>query len=556
MHSLPILIGAGVVLLFVVRSLLRASGGSLAVLRTTAFGGGARDRPMDLIASYWRALPPSDDAIDDRTWADLDLDAVFERIDRTASAVGQQSLYARLRRGHVDPADLERFDRAATRCAGDDALRRTVAAALRPLDDARAYALPGLFLRDLPTRPAYWPLFPLLTFTAIASIALVDQHPRAWLILLGVAVCNVVLGIALRDRIGPVAGALRMTAELVRATGRLANLRADELAPEVEVLRRHQRDLRRVKLHTSWLSFEPGQTNEVASMAYEYANLVLGLHLNAFAFGVEEIRRQRLRLRAVYEAIGAIDAACAVAEWRGTIGDWTRPTLIPRGRTMHCAGIVHPLVADAVPNDLDVDGQSIFVTGSNMSGKTTFIRAVGVTAVLAQTLATAAASHWEAPMLDVRSSIGRTDDVLSGKSYYLAEVESIGRLVSAARDGRQHLFLIDEIFRGTNTTERVAAGSAVLTWLDVGDNIVLVATHDLESLALLGDRYAPHHFREQVADDGLSFDYRMRPGISSTRNAIALLRIMRFPESLVTEAVARAARLEDTGRSRVTASSL
>ncbi len=92
----------------------------------------------------------------------------------------------------------------------------------------------------------------------------------------------------------------------------------------------------------------------------------------------------------------------------------------------------------------------------------------------------------------------------------------------------------------------MAGGRAVLAWLDRGDNIVLVATHDLELMELLSGRYAAFHFREQVADDELRFDYVMRAGISSTRNAIALLRLMKFPESLVRDALETAARIERT----------
>ncbi|OYV71506.1 MAG: hypothetical protein B7Z72_06815, partial [Gemmatimonadetes bacterium 21-71-4] len=145
---------------------------------------------------------------------------------------------------------------------------------------------------------------------------------------------------------------------------------------------------------------------------------------------------------------------------------------------------------------------------------------------------------WQAPFLRVRSSIGRADSVVDGKSYYLAEVESVLSLIRAKEGGTQHLFLLDETFRGTNTTERVAAAAAVLKHLDRGLDIVVVATHDLEVLDLLGGAYAAHHFREQVTNDELSFDYLLQPGPSSTRNAIALLRFMRYPEDVVDDATA------------------
>jgi DNA mismatch repair ATPase MutS len=166
------------------------------------------------------------------------------------------------------------------------------------------------------------------------------------------------------------------------------------------------------------------------------------------------------------------------------------------------------------------------------------VRALGVNAVLAQTLNTACASRWSAPLLRVRTFIGRADSIVEGKSYYLAEAEAVLSLIRAKEDGRQHLFLLDEIFRGTNTTERIAAAAAVLAHLNRGDDLVVVATHDLEVLDLLGGTFAPHHFTEQIDESGLTFDYRIRPGPSSTRNAIALLKFMSYPDSVVSDAVA------------------
>jgi len=166
------------------------------------------------------------------------------------------------------------------------------------------------------------------------------------------------------------------------------------------------------------------------------------------------------------------------------------------------------------------------------------VRAMGVNAVLARTLHTVCADAWRAPMLTVCTSIGRSDSLTEGKSYYLAEVESVGALVRAKEDGQQHLFLLDEIFRGTNTTERVAAAYAVLSYLNRGNDLVLVATHDIEVIDLLGDGYASHHFREEIVEGAITFDYRIHDGRSSSRNAIALLEIMGYPAELVADAVA------------------
>ena len=207
-------------------------------------------------------------------------------------------------------------------------------------------------------------------------------------------------------------------------------------------------------------------------------------------------------------------------------------------KSLSTESLFHPLLVHPIANSLEVHDAGVLITGSNMSGKTTFVRTLGVNAVLAQTLHTVCAESWRAPMLNVRTSIERTDSVLEGKSYYLAEVEAVRGLIRAKRANAQHLFLLDEIFRGTNTAERVAGAYAVLAYLNRGIDLVVVATHDVELLHLLGDAYVPVHFREQISDGELTFDYRIHPGPSSTRNAIALLALMEFPDAVVRDALA------------------
>jgi len=191
----------------------------------------------------------------------------------------------------------------------------------------------------------------------------------------------------------------------------------------------------------------------------------------------------------------------------------------------------------------------VLITGSNMSGKSTFLRTLGVTAVLAQTLNTCLAAEYHAPVFNVRSCIGRSDDLLTGKSYYIVEVESLLGLVAASVESAPHLFLLDELFRGTNAVERIAAGQAVLLELvsdSSGPNphVVLAATHDGELVDLLPDCYSAFHFGDAIGPDGLTFDHQLRPGPATTRNAIALLRIHGASQDRIRRALECAAILD------------
>ena len=153
----------------------------------------------------------------------------------------------------------------------------------------------------------------------------------------------------------------------------------------------------------------------------------------------------------------------------------------------------------------------------------------------------------------MRTCIGQSDDLLAGKSYYLVEVEAVLALVAAASSSTPHLFLFDELFRGTNAVERIAAAEAVLTELLVqepGDraelrpHVVVAATHDGELVELLRDIYASYHFEDTLGPQGLSFEFRLRPGPATSRNAIELLRLNGAPPAMVDRALARAAALD------------
>ncbi len=248
------------------------------------------------------------------------------------------------------------------------------------------------------------------------------------------------------------------------------------------------------------------------------------------------------------DAVGEIDAAISVASFRSEHDDWTRPEFSAPGSHTVLVDVRHPLVSDAVPNSAELrPGRGVLVTGSNMSGKSTFLRTVGVTIVMAQTVNTCLASGYRGPVFHVRSCIGRADDILTGRSYYIVEVESLLELVAASASPAPHLFLLDELFRGTNSVERIAAGQAVLEELVAPStpHVVLAATHDGELVELLAERYDSYHFGDEVGPDGLVFDHRLRAGAATSRNAIALLRIHGAPDRLIARAHETAARLDD-----------
>jgi DNA mismatch repair ATPase MutS len=236
--------------------------------------------------------------------------------------------------------------------------------------------------------------------------------------------------------------------------------------------------------------------------------------------------------------VGTLDALQAVASFRAGSRSWCEPQLVARDAPLEAVELRHPLLPDAVPNSLSLCGGAL-ITGSNMSGKSTFLRTVGINALLAQTVFTCFAARWSGPVLRLATSLRRSDSLLAGRSYYLAEAQGILAALRAAETPPRTLCILDEIFRGTNTAERVAAATEVLRWLAAKGALVVAATHDDALTTLLDGAYRNLHFGETIGEAGISFDYLLEEGPAMTRNAIELLRFLGYPEELVAAARAR-----------------
>jgi hypothetical protein len=197
----------------------------------------------------------------------------------------------------------------------------------------------------------------------------------------------------------------------------------------------------------------------------------------------------------------------------------------------------HPLLRPnaKVCNSFELaDGQKIVIlTGSNMAGKSTFLRTIGVNLVLAYTGATVNADRLEASLFRPFTCIKVSDSVQDGLSYFYAEVKRLQALLASAKadDPLPVLFLIDEIFRGTNSRERLLGSRSYIRELAKGPSVGLVATHDLELIKLADeiDGVTNLHFREEVHDGRMVFDYRLRPGPCPTTNALTIMRLEGLP---------------------------
>jgi hypothetical protein len=237
-------------------------------------------------------------------------------------------------------------------------------------------------------------------------------------------------------------------------------------------------------------------------------------------------------------ALGEIEALAALAALRFENPGWCLPEVAAGQPELAARDLGHPLLPAArrVGNDVTVGpaGTFLLVTGSNMSGKSTLLRAIGINAVLAQAGGPACAASLRLPPVRLATSILVEDSLASGVSFFLAELLRIKGVVAAAAEaearGAVLLYLLDEVLRGTNSAERQIAVRRVLRHLLARGALGAVSTHDLELAAGAGIAGAarPVHFRETLTpgpdSPRMTFDYRLRPGPATTTNALELLR--------------------------------
>jgi DNA mismatch repair ATPase MutS len=230
-------------------------------------------------------------------------------------------------------------------------------------------------------------------------------------------------------------------------------------------------------------------------------------------------------------AVGEIEALCCLAAYSYECPDDPFPEVEDGVALFAAEGLGHPLLprARCVRNDLSLgDGvRVLIVSGSNMAGKSTLLRAAGVSAVLALAGAPVRARRLRLSPLAVGATLRVQDSLQAGKSRFYAEVLRVRRLLDMARGRPPLLFLLDELFQGTNSADRRAGAEAIIRQLAGAGAVGLVTTHDLALTEIadhLGGQAANVHFEDAFAGAEITFDYRMRPGVVRHTNGLALMR--------------------------------
>ncbi|GAA4049039.1 DNA mismatch repair protein [Hymenobacter glaciei] len=513
-----------------------------------------RFRNFPLVARYHQQQQagPAWHRLDDQTWHDLNGEELFALLDGTVSRVGQQCLYNRLRTPLAEAGALQEFDEAAALFTAQPAARGGALLALSRLQSMEAYyltdLLAGIALPALPLAAAAPVLVLLLLATLVGGFWL----PVLWFFTAGQVLAHTVLHYFFRSRVVAGTRPMLQLGNLYRAGRELAPLGLS--LPALRELAGPLTRLGAIVSKVAFLQFEGQLQSDIAALPWlilQYVKILLLLDFIVYHRCRRDVQAHAGAIRAVFEAVGYADCAVAVAGFRAR-----QAHCVPEFTTagLRLTDAYNPLVAGCVPNTLTVDSRSsVLLTGSNMSGKTTFMRTIGLNTLLAQTITTCPASTYAAPFRRVVSSVNLADSLPEGKSYYFAEAEAVLGFVRAAEaKPGEYLFVLDELFKGTNTVERIAATKAVLAYLQ-SRSLVVASTHDGELGALLAPAFTEYHFSETVSETDWYFDYSLKLGPLTTRNGIRLLARAGYPSAIVDDALALSRTLDAAADARETA---
>ncbi len=498
---------------------------------------------LEHIAMYYRRHA-EEHQIDDITWNDLNMDSIYRKINTSCSAAGDEYLYYRLRTPIYDVDEMERAESCIRFFAGHEKERREVQRLLADLGRTGRYSIYEYLdnLDMLGERGNGKYLLSDLLLAVCVGLMFVSL-PAGMIALLGMLCHNIVGYYREYRQIEPYVTSFRYINRLLAGARQLGRHKIEGIEEEQERLTACYQDMRGFIRNSCLIVFtEKGNGNPLGILA-DYLRMIFYPDLIQFNRALRSVRGHAAQIDELVTVIGRIETAIAAASFRESLhGAWCVPKLrFEQGaaRRLRIENLYHPLLEHPVKNSVTAD-RGALITGSNASGKSTFLRSVAVNAVLAQTIHTCPADRYEAPVFYLYSSMSLTDDLMGGQSYYMAEICSVKRILDAVRsaeeEGRPVLCFVDEVLRGTNTVERIAASTQILRMLAAENAMCFAATHDVELTRLLADEYDNLHFEERIEGEDVSFSYKLADGPATTRNAIALLRALGYDERIVSEA--------------------
>ena len=491
--------------------------------------------------------------LDDITWNDLGMDEIFRQIDRTYSAAGEEYLYYTLRNLFCGREALEHLEEVVTWLDGQEDTRVRIQLLMKRLGHLGKYSLYDYldnldYLGDRSNRKI---LMGNLLYLPFAGLLFVQPAVGS----IGIVVCmlwHILTYFREKKVIEPYIVSFAYVLRLVDVCEELEKQKIPVYEKELGELRKALKSLRELRRGSYWvMAGNQGQIGgNPLDILSDYLRMILHLDILQFNCMLQKLRKKTGQVEIMLGITGYLDMAVAIGGFRRSLEGYCIPELEEETKKtfIDMENGWHPLLSHPVKNSIRAD-RGVLLTGSNASGKSTFLKMVAVNAVLAQTIHTCTAESYHAPIFRIFSSMALRDSIENGESYYIVEIRSLKRILDVAEERKSPvLCFVDEVLRGTNTVERIAAATQILIHLAESGALGFAATHDIEMTELLKEQYDNYHFEEVIKDGDIMFPYQLLSGKASTRNAIRLLQMMGYDEEIIRKASGQAEYFLITGK--------
>jgi len=485
-------------------------------------------------------LQPTDSQVDDQTWYDLALHKVFDQLNYTQSSIGAEALYQKMRLLTFQPDDSLReleefFERQPD-------LRLRVQVIMNQLgkknhnmarsivanpgnQDSRIYLSLYIFLACLPVLSLFFlPFFKIQAFSVlIASVTfnIIFSSIRNW---------------SNKTRLDQVSYLVRIFASAEKLS-RLA-------LPKQEALKQAVQPFKKTKVISSILQSPTG--NSEMEIILIYLNFLFLIPQIAQIYIYQQVRAHQKEAQETINLLGELEVAISLLRHKRD-GKLVCHPCFKQDGGIKGKGIYHPLLADPVANDVSFE-KNMVISGDNASGKSTYLKMVAINCILAQGLGFAYGESLELSYGHVMTSMDVSDDIEVGDSYFITESKTILRMIENLKKPGFHYFFIDELFKGTNTIERIGAGLGIVRWLSGRNCLYMISSHDIELVVASGAVNDNYHFDSCYVDGKIVFDYHIKQGAAVTKNAVNTLKSLHFPSEITLTAQELIEQYEETGK--------
>ncbi len=491
---------------------------------------------LQSIKEFYQTIRDDRLDVDDITWNDLDLDELYQQMNNTQCSIGEEYLYALLRKPCFSEEELAERKRLMDYFHENEEKRVELQLSLNRIGRVNTISVYEYMNRLGEEKPSSNITHYLMALGLILSILLIFLYPGPGALSTIFFIClNIYRYFIGKAKIEKFLIVFSYILRLLAYTVPVTKQDIPEIAEYQAVLKRELQVFRKFRRGAGFLLPNSGN-GDLMDAGLDYIRMLFHVDLIKYNSMLSFFKKNRDSLNSIYKTIGFLDSCMAASSFRGRLPYYSTPELIA-GKTpqLQVTELYHPLISDPVPNSIS-EKQSVLITGSNASGKSTFIKTLAINALLSQTIYTSVSKSYRGSFFTIFSSMALRDSLFQNESYYIVEIKSLKRILDCVNPKYPMLVLIDEVLRGTNTLERIAASSRILLSLAKLNVLCFAATHDIELTHILEKHYTNYHFQERISNHQILFDYKLYHGRAQSSNAIKLLSLLGYSPDIIKNA--------------------